>query len=180
VRTAPGESVFLGIERGEPIKHRNECGERSLGLGLASWLVVRSLPDCEGGGKGVSLSGEERLWRRQGSEGGEAGRRVQEVQTQTPRSGLTDPRRKVRGEPNAGVRSQIPRPDFVVHRGPEEVPEERPDLQRRRPPRDDQGQSDRVDFSFREASASFQAERFFCLSYRSAGDLACKRPVRPI
>jgi hypothetical protein len=39
-------------------------------------------------------------------------------------------------------------------------------------------------FSFREASASFQAERFFCsaLSYRSAGDLdlACKRPVRPI
>jgi hypothetical protein len=38
-------------------------------------------------------------------------------------------------------------------------------------------------FSFREASASFQAERFFFLfglSYRSAGDLACKRPVRPI
>jgi hypothetical protein len=37
-------------------------------------------------------------------------------------------------------------------------------------------------FCFREASASFQAERFFCsgLSYRSAGDLACKRPVRPI
>jgi hypothetical protein len=37
-------------------------------------------------------------------------------------------------------------------------------------------------FSFREASASFQAERFFgfWLSYRSAGDLACKRLVRPI
>jgi hypothetical protein len=37
-------------------------------------------------------------------------------------------------------------------------------------------------FSFREASASFQAERFFLfrLRYRSAGDLACKRPVRPI
>jgi hypothetical protein len=37
-------------------------------------------------------------------------------------------------------------------------------------------------FSFREASASFQAELFFLfgLSYRSAGDLACKRPVRPI
>jgi hypothetical protein len=34
-------------------------------------------------------------------------------------------------------------------------------------------------FSFWEASASFQAERFFCsgLSYRSAGDLACKRPI---
>jgi hypothetical protein len=37
------------------------------------------------------------------------------------RSGFTDPRRKVRGEPNAGMR--IPRPDFVVHRGPEEVPD---------------------------------------------------------
>jgi hypothetical protein len=37
-------------------------------------------------------------------------------------------------------------------------------------------------FSFREASASFQAERFFLfgLSYPSAGDLACKRPVMPI
>jgi hypothetical protein len=37
--------------------------------------------------------------------------------------------------------------------------------------------------SFREASALFQAERFFFLfglSYRSAGDLACKRPVRAI
>jgi hypothetical protein len=94
------------------------------------------VPDCEGGGKGEWLSGEERVSRHRGSEEGEAGRRVQEVQTQTPRSGSTDPRRKVRGEPNAGVRSQIPRPDFVVHRGPKEVPEERPDLQRRRPPRD--------------------------------------------
>jgi hypothetical protein len=53
-----------------------------------------------------------------------------------------DPRRKVREEPNAGVRSQIPRPDIVVHRGPEE----RPHLQRRRPPRDNQGQGDRVNF----------------------------------
>jgi hypothetical protein len=37
-------------------------------------------------------------------------------------------------------------------------------------------------FSFREASASFQAERFFLfgLSYPSAGDLACKRSVMPI
>jgi hypothetical protein len=37
-------------------------------------------------------------------------------------------------------------------------------------------------FTFREASASFQAERFFCSdsSYRSAGDLACKRPIREI
>jgi hypothetical protein len=49
---------------------------------------------------------------------------------------------KVRKEPNARVRSQIPRPDFVVHRGPEE----RPDLRRRRPPRDDQGQGDRQNF----------------------------------
>jgi hypothetical protein len=56
VRTVPGESVFLGIKRGETIKHRNECGERCLGLGLASWLVVRSLPDCKGGGKGVETS----------------------------------------------------------------------------------------------------------------------------
>jgi hypothetical protein len=37
-------------------------------------------------------------------------------------------------------------------------------------------------FSFREASASFQAERFFgfWLSYRSADDLAYKRLFRPI
>jgi hypothetical protein len=34
-------------------------------------------------------------------------------------------------------------------------------------------------FSFREASASFQAERFFFgLSYRSSGDLACKLSAR--
>jgi hypothetical protein len=95
-----------------------------------------------GAGKGDWLSGEEREWRRRGSEEGDVGRRVQGVQTQTPRSGFTDPRGKLRGEPNAGVRSRIPRPDFVIHRGPEE----RPDLQRPRPPRDDQGQGDRVDF----------------------------------
>jgi hypothetical protein len=81
------------------------------------------------------------VWRRRGSEEGEAGRRVQ-----TSTSGLTDPRWKVREEPNAGVRSQIPRPDVVVHRGPEEVPEESPGLQRRRPSRDDQGQGDRKNF----------------------------------
>jgi hypothetical protein len=86
------------------------------------------------------------VWRRRGSEEGGAGGRIQEVQTQTPRSEFADPRRKVREEPNAGVRSQIPRPDFVVHRGPEEVPEERPGLQRRRSPRDDQGQGDRKIF----------------------------------
>jgi hypothetical protein len=123
------------------------------------------------------------VWRRRGSKEGEAGRRVQEVQIQTPRSGFRDPRRKVREEPNAGVRSQIPRLDFVVYPGPEEVPEK---VQVSR-------DVDRLvtikarvkekKFSFSEASASFQAERFFFLfglSYRSAGDLACKRPVRPI
>ncbi|KAH0814568.1 hypothetical protein GEV33_008223 [Tenebrio molitor] len=102
-----------------------------LAICLVSWLVVRSVPDCEGGGKDKSLSGEERVWRGRGSQEGEAGSRVQEVQIQTPRSGFSDPRRKVRGEPKAGVRSQIPRPDIVVLRGPEEVPEERLDLQRR-------------------------------------------------
>jgi hypothetical protein len=69
------------------------------------------------------LNSEKRVWRRRGSEEGEARRRVQEVETQTPKSGFTDPRRKVREEQNAGVRSQIPRLDFVVYRGPEEVPE---------------------------------------------------------
>jgi hypothetical protein len=64
---------------------------------------------------------------RRGSEEGETGRRIQDVQTQTPKSGFTDPRRKVREEPNAGVRSQIPRPDFVVHRRPEEIPQHRLD-----------------------------------------------------
>jgi hypothetical protein len=84
------------------------------------------------------------------------------------------PRRNVRGEPNTGVRSQIPRPDFVVHRGPEEVPEKRPDLRRRRPPRDEQGQSVVSGRTF------FFLLGFDCLSYRSAADLACKWPVRPI
>jgi hypothetical protein len=116
------------------------------------------------------------VWRRRGSEEGEAGWRVQEVQTQTPRSGFTDPRRKVRGEPNAGVRSQIPRPDFVVHRGPEE----RLGLQRRRPPRDDQDQSRFLVFGKR--ARRFRQNVSFCsgLDYRSVGDLACKRPVKPI
>jgi hypothetical protein len=68
------------------------------------------------------LNGEKRVWRRRRSEEGEAGGRVQEVQTQTPRSGFADPRRKVREEPNAGVRSQISRPDFVINCGPEEAP----------------------------------------------------------
>jgi hypothetical protein len=109
---------------------------------------------------------------------GEAGRRVQEVQTQTPRSGFTDPRRKVRGEPNAGVRSQIPRPDFVVHVGPRNVQVSR-DVDR---PVTIKARVIEKIFSFREASASFQAEHFFLfgLSYRSAGDVACKRPVRAI
>jgi hypothetical protein len=92
--------VYIRIERGETIKERDQGG------GLGS--LVRSVADCEGGGKSEWLSGEERVWRRGGSEEGETGRRVQDVQTKTPRSGFTDPRRKVRGEPNAGVRSQIP------------------------------------------------------------------------
>jgi hypothetical protein len=108
--------VYIRIERGETIKERDQGG------GLGS--LVRSVADCEGGGKDEWLSGEERVWRRRGSEEGETGRRVRDVQTKTPRSGFTDPRRKVRGEPNAGVQSPhstFHRPDFVVHRGPEEV-----------------------------------------------------------
>jgi hypothetical protein len=127
-----------------------------------SLLVLVGRRNVKGAENGEWLNGEKRVWRRRGFEEGEAGRRVQEVQTQSPRSGFTDPRRKVRGDPNAGVRSQIPRPEFVVHRGPEEVPQDRPDLQR----------------SFQEASASFQAERFFL--FGSAADLACKRQVKPI
>ncbi|KAH0815101.1 hypothetical protein GEV33_007690 [Tenebrio molitor] len=88
--------IKIRIERGETIKHRNECGEPGAVFGLLSWLVVRSVPDCERGGKSEWLSGEERVWRRRGSEEGEAGRRVQEVRTQTPRSGFTDLRPKVR------------------------------------------------------------------------------------
>ncbi|KAH0810763.1 hypothetical protein GEV33_012028 [Tenebrio molitor] len=97
--------IIIRIERGEIIKDRRERGE-----GL--FLVF-----------GLGSERSDRVWRRRGSEEGEAGRRVQEVQTQTPRSGFTNPRRKVREEPNAGVRSQIPRLDFVVYCGPEEVPE---------------------------------------------------------
>jgi hypothetical protein len=64
------------------------------------------VPECEGGYKGEWLSGEKRVCKRRGSEEGEAGRKVQGVQTQTPRSGFADPPRKVRGELNAesGVR----------------------------------------------------------------------------
>jgi hypothetical protein len=101
------------------------------------------------------------VWRRRGSEEGEAGGRVQEVQTPTPRSGFADPRRKVREEPNAEVRSQIPRPDFVVYRGPEEVPEESPGLQRRRPPRDDQGQGDEKFLVFAKPARRFRQNVFF-------------------
>jgi hypothetical protein len=126
----------------QPFQIRRECGERSFVFGLWSERSDRSWTV-----KGAeTASGEKRVWRRRGSEECEAGRRVQEVQTQTPRSGFGDPRRKVREEPNAEVRSQITRLDFVVHRGPEEVPEESPGLQRRRPPRDDQGQGDRKIF----------------------------------
>jgi hypothetical protein len=89
----------------------------------------------------------------------------EESRKSKPRRRGADPRRKVREESNARVRNQIPRPDFVVHRGPEEVPEERPGLQRLRPPRDDQGQGDKKKFSCREASASFQAERFFLFGF---------------
>jgi hypothetical protein len=74
------------------------------------------------------------------------------------------------------------RGDFVIYRGREEVPEK---VQVSRDVDRLVTIKARVKekiFSFSEASASFQAERFFLfgLSYRSAGDLACKRPVRPI
>jgi hypothetical protein len=65
-------------------------------------LVVRSVPDCEGGGKGEWLNGEERVWRRRGSEEGEAGRRVQEVQ----------PRRR-------GANLEIPDGRFAENQTPE-------------------------------------------------------------
>jgi hypothetical protein len=35
--------------------------------------------DCERGCNGEWLNGEKRVWKRRGSEEGEAGRRVQEV-----------------------------------------------------------------------------------------------------
>jgi hypothetical protein len=138
--------IKIRIERGETIKKRYQCrlGERSLGFGFGWWSGRRR--NVKGAENGEWLNGEKRVWRRRGSEEGEAGRRVQEARTQTPRSGFTDPRRKVRGEPSTGVWSQIPRPDFVVHRGPEEVPEERRGLRSCRLSRDDQGQGDRVDF----------------------------------
>jgi hypothetical protein len=99
-------------------------------------------------------------------EGPKRVRLEEESRKAKPRRRGADPRRKVRGEPNAGVRSQIPRLDFVVHRGPEEVPEERPGLQRRRPPRDDQGQGVKKKFfSFHEDSASFQTDRFFFFGF---------------
>jgi hypothetical protein len=148
--------IIIRIERGETIKDRRERGERLFGL----WSLVRevrSVRDCERGRNGEWLNGEKRVWRCRGSKEGEAGRRVQEVQTQTPRSGFTNPRRKVREEPNAGVRSQIPRLDFVVYRGPEKVQVSR-DVDRLVTIK---ARVKEKFFSFSEASASFQAERFF-------------------
>jgi hypothetical protein len=75
-------------------------------------LVVRSVPDCEGGGKGEWLSGEERVWRRRAFEEGEAGRRVQEVQTQ--RSGFTDGRFAENLTPERGVRFHARISSFTV------------------------------------------------------------------
>jgi hypothetical protein len=97
----------------------------------------------------------KRVWRRRGSERVRLEEESRESKPRRRGADLRMPGRKIRGELNAEVRSQIPRPDFVVHRGPEE----RPGLQRRRPPRDDQGQGDRVKFYF--STASFQAKRFF-------------------
>jgi hypothetical protein len=48
--------IKIRIERGKTIKHRNECGEPGAVFGLLSWLVVRSVPDCERGGKSEWLS----------------------------------------------------------------------------------------------------------------------------
>jgi hypothetical protein len=157
----PPKMIKIRIERRETIKERYQfwLGERSLGFGLG-WGPVRRRK-VKGAENGEWLNGKKRVWRRRGSEEGQVGRRVQEVRTQTPRSGLTDLRRKVRGEPSAGVRSQIPRPAFVVHRGPEEVPEERRGLQSRRLPRDDQGQGDRVDFQFSGSERVVSGRTFF-------------------
>jgi hypothetical protein len=118
------------------IKIRIECrlGERSL---VFLSCLVGGVPECEGGWNGEWVNGEERV-------GPKRVRLEGESRKFKPRSRGADlyPWRKVRGEPNAWVRSQILRPDFVVHRGPEE----RPGLQRRRPPRNDQGQGDRKHF----------------------------------
>jgi hypothetical protein len=59
------------------------------------------------------------------------------------------------------VRSQIPRLDFVVYRGPEEIPEKvqvSRDVDRSVTIK---ARAKEIFFSFSEASASFQAERFF-------------------
>jgi hypothetical protein len=96
----PPKMIKIQIERGETLKERNQCrlGERSLGFRLGWWS-----DRC------WSVKGAETASRRTARKGYEedgAERRVQEVRTQTPRSGFTDPRWKVRGDqaPECGVR----------------------------------------------------------------------------
>jgi hypothetical protein len=95
------------------------------------------------------------VWRRRGWE-------------KSPGSPNLDAEERIYGSPTKGsrrtkrVRSQIPRPDFVVHRGPEEVPEEPAGLQRRRTLRDDQDHGDRKKFKFSGSERVVSGRTFFC------------------
>jgi hypothetical protein len=126
------------------------------------------------------------VWRRRGSEEGEAGRRVQQGRkTKHRRRGadlrIPDGRFAKNQTPECGVKfhARISSSTVGPRKSPRNVKVSR-DVDRPVPIK---AKVIEKKFSIREASASFQAERFFfCsdLSYRSTGDLVCKRPVRAI
>jgi hypothetical protein len=101
------------------------------------------------------------VWRRRGSEEGEAGRRVQEVQTQTRGADLRIPDgRFVKNQtPESGVKfhAWISSSTVGPRKSPRNVQVSR-DVDR---PVTIKARVIEKIFSFREASASFQAERFF-------------------
>jgi hypothetical protein len=137
-RRFPPKIIITRIRRGRNDKKQERVRG---GFFFGLWSLVRG-QDSGRSDRCGTVKGAETARKGCGDVKGPKRVRLEE-ESRKSKPRFTDPRRKVRGEPNAGVRSQIPRPDFVVHRGPEEVPEERSGLQRRRPPRDDQGQGDR-------------------------------------
>jgi hypothetical protein len=116
------------------------------------------------------------VWRRRGSEEGEAGRRVQEVQTQSQGADLRIPdgRFAENQTPECGVKFHARISSSTV--GPRKS---RRNVQICRDvdrPVTIKARVIEWIFSFREASTSFQ-NVFFVRVW--VGDLACKRPVRP-
>jgi hypothetical protein len=121
--------------------------------------------DCEGGGKGEWLSGENRVWRRRGSE---EGRLEEESRKSKPRRRgadlrIPDGRFAENRTPECGVKFHAWISSSAV--GPWNVQASK-DIDR---PVTIKARVIEKIFSFCEASASFQAERFFFVRIRVIG-----------